>query len=227
MLDDSFINSKRRQIDVLQEKIERLYKTNDIANISNYDFSSPERQALDDVLKDISETRKEIEKLQREIDNYQNGMEERKENAKEEERQKEEYQQRKTVENKGHEELSEDIRQHTFDLLRKKYKSHSIWDRVVARVNGKTPNWKKIAGYSQQELDHLINVSDGDTYYQMRNDTSIRKSNDSKDEEHRKTDSEMMKQESARHWNQFLSELNSGTQLRKSMEYEQKHGGRI
>lgn len=57
----------------------------------------------------------------------------------------------------------EELRQYTFQDVKKVYKNGSKFERLLRKANGIAPNWKEIEQYDQKNLDYLLKVSRGET----------------------------------------------------------------
>lgn len=67
-----------------------------------------------------------------------------------------------------HLKFQEEMRLIAFKSIRRAYKASEKhkWSRFVRKISGKSPKWKKIKDYSQEELDYLLATLQGETYAQ-------------------------------------------------------------
>ena len=119
-------------------------------------------------------------------------------------------------------ELAEAERKATFKQVKKAYKKAKsrTFERVMAFIEGRKPNWKKISSsYSQKELDYLLDTLSGETY---RRQQSIRTINNNKD----LSFEEQRRRISNGNWDHFTLLLRKKDLLGQEIRIEEERSGR-
>ena len=125
-----------------------------------------------------------------------------------------------------HQSYIEEQRIAAFQDVKKEYKKNSPWNRLINKIQGKSPNWKKVSDYSLEQLNHLLKVREGETKFQQDSDKMRFKRNIDDEKNGRKYLSQAALDKSIdnAHKYAFNDQLSSDTSLDKSMELEASNG---
>lgn len=159
---------------------------------------------------EISRTRKRIMELNEEKRTRQAW--ENTAPKREEERQKqveamESYEKRKIAEQKNYEKNVEMRRLETFKRVKQQYKAMGKkhkFERIINKLQGKSPNWKKIQEYSQEQLNYLSKVQQGEALSQKKRGI-------------------ITKDSRQKNWDDFVAKANSKYKINQGIEYEEKY----
>ena len=166
-------------------------------------YNSPLREKMTEKIKYDERVKEKIEKLERELKECEK------------------------IQAKEKAEQAEKDRKNKFKQVKNIWKKRSVWDRTVATIQGRRPNFFKVSKFSEKELEHLIDVSHGITSYQQKSFRDARDRNDKKNEYEKISEKEMLKKEHRQKWNKFLTEMKNDEIRKINMDYEDKYGGRF
>lgn len=117
--------------------------------------------------------------------------------------------------------LVEAERIRTFKQVKQAYKKTKgrTFEKFMDFIEGRKPNWKKISGYTQKELDYLLDTLRGETYQRQ---SSIRNIENNK----KLSFAEQKRRISTSNWDAFTLLLRRKDLLNQNIELEAKKGRR-
>lgn len=201
-----------RELLQCQEKLSRLTSkpTGENFEYRNGDVYSVPRGETVGSTSEINTVRKRIEELRNELkerEKWDAKAPERQEEAQRRQKEMDERQKQERLKAKEERKKDEERRLQTFQDIKKKYKvagKKHKWERFINKIQGKSPNWKKIKEYSQEELEFLRDIQRGETKIQKN-----RKAN--------------TKEARQKNWDDFVRKANSKYEIKKGIEYEEEY----
>ncbi len=200
-----------RELEKLTQYVETSYNEEKGLDVYTHD----ERRMVGDS-KQIQKLRERIAALdaeEKEIRKWQSEALERDSQQAKEQKELEEKAKREAAEKNKREKEKKEM---TFKSIKKRYKAMSKkyrWDSLLYKLQGKSPKWKKIHGYTHEELKYLENVLLGNTAFQ-----------EDRIKQHQvnlgKTFTEKEKHE--RRWNDFIQKANSKISIDRGIEHEEE-----
>lgn len=109
----------------------------------------------------------------------------------------------------------------TFEKVKKEYKNIGKWNRFLNLIQGKTPDWKKVKGYTKEELEHVLNVYAGRTLTQQEKHETMKNYNQNKPVKTRLDLRELRKKMKEQDKAKFVALLKSRYKLESDMELEE------
>ena len=205
------INEINRELLQYEEELSRLTSsstpTNEWRNGDIYSSVESEtvvsRSKIDATLKKIQELREELKERQK----WDYEAPKRRQEAEEQARKADEFEKRERLKETEEQRRNEERRLQTFRDIKKGYKvagKKHKWERILNKIQGKSPNWKKIKEYSQEELNFLSDTQRGDTKIQ-------------------KNRKALTKEARQKNWEDFIRKSNRKYEIKKGIEYEKSY----
>lgn len=214
----------------LQQELIRLSqtKTYEQQEVKNgLDVYTHEIETTVGTKEQITNIKNQISQLEQKLEKMQKYKEEEHERILETKREMEESKKQKLEQEKLERKKADEKKKEAFKKVKQAYKKVDVWSRFVNKIKGRTPNWKKVQGYSQEELEYLLRVSKGNTVSQQERFDRIIDKNNAKSSQNRDHYKELQKQHQQYNNDIFTNLLNSESKLEASMNLdENKEAGR-
>ena len=205
-----------RELLQYQEKLSRLTSrpTGENFEYRNGDVYSVPRGETVGSTSEINTVRKRIEELRNELkerEKWDAKAPERQEEAQRRQKEMDEREKQERLKAKEERKKDEERRLQTFQDIKKRYKAAGKkhkWERVINKLQGKGPDWKKIKEYTQEELDFLSELQRGDTKLQKQRGN-------------------ITKEDRQKNWSDFVTKANRKSKIREGIAMESDSiGGR-
>lgn len=177
-------------------------------------------------IEEIKELNNKISAIQREIEGIRFNASKVANEAVQNDIEEKEYQEQKELRDEEIARMREDERINTFKSIKRAYyktKGHGL-ERVFIAISGRTPKWKEIKNYSQEELNYLRKTYTGNLLgaFKTSLDSTVKRM-ESKKESIEKIE----KYKSDKAWRTFTSLLGSKQRLDSAVAYETNSGRHI
>jgi hypothetical protein len=159
-----------------RSELQRLESHYDYYTTSSYDLTQGEGRTdhhtgQTGTKEEIAQARNRVKELERKL---KEAIEWEKDAPRREAEAKKDAEARKTREEekkqreKENKEMDKREAERVFRKIKEQYKKLGGWDKLINRVNGKTPNWKKVRELPLEELEFLLAVGTGRTIEQEK-----------------------------------------------------------
>lgn len=212
----------------LNELRKQLYKLTEIVERENYqekglDVNFDTSVGTRGSKKEIDHIKSEIEKLESQIKEAKNAQERHEKEKSEREVSEEieaEERKKKKEEAKENEEFEKEMakiqksdQRKKFELVKKMYKRGPFFYRLFDKISPfRGPKWSEIKKYTEEELDFLVQLANGDTLFQKEKEYSVERHGIEKTDKDRKWSN----------WWAFMKALESRYQLKNKIEIDEE-----